>query len=62
MRSNSESQGLLACFPLPCMHMKDEDITEVLTEDLDEEVLKMMPLWFRRLKEAYARRKLCGSQ
>jgi hypothetical protein len=39
--------------------MKDKDITEVLTEDLDEEVLKMMPLWFRRLREAYTKRRLC---
>jgi len=30
----------------------------ILTEDLDEEVLKRMPLWFRRLKEEYTRRKL----
>lgn len=39
--------------------MKD-DITEVLTKDLDEEILKRMPLWFRRLREAYMKRKLCG--
>jgi len=37
-----------------------EDVTEVLTEDLDEEVLKRMPIWFRRLRQAYAKRKLCG--
>ena len=35
-----------------------EDITEVLTEDLDEEVLKKMPLWFRILKEEIARQAL----
>ena len=35
-----------------------EDKTEVLTEDLDREVLERMSLWFRRLREAYARRKL----
>jgi len=40
--------------------MKDEDITEVLTEDLDEEILKRMPLWFRRLRKVYMKRKLCG--
>lgn len=38
--------------------MKDENITEVLTEDVDGEVLKRMPLWFRILKEAYARQAL----
>ena len=38
--------------------MKDKDVTEVLTEDLNEEVLKRMPLWFRRLRKAYAKRKL----
>ena len=32
-----------------------EDITEVLTEDLDEEVLKRMPPWFRILREAYVK-------
>jgi hypothetical protein len=32
-----------------------EDITKVLTEDVDEEILKRMPLWFRILKEKYAR-------
>lgn len=39
-----------------------EDITEVLREDLDEEVLKRMPLWFRRLREAAMKRKLCAFQ
>lgn len=40
--------------------MKDKDMTEVLTEDLDEEVLERMPLWFKRLREAYMKRKLCA--
>jgi len=29
-------------------------IAEVLKEDLDEEILKRMPLWFRRLREVYS--------
>lgn len=40
--------------------MNDEEITNILTEDVDEEVLERMPLWFRRLKEAYAKRRLCA--
>ena len=32
-----------------------EDITEVLTEELDEEVLERMPVWFRILREAYTK-------
>lgn len=36
--------------------MKD-DITQVLTEDLDEEILKRMPSWFRHLRKTYARRR-----
>jgi len=38
--------------------MADEDVIDVLTEDLDEEILKRMPLWFRRLREAHAKRRL----
>lgn len=42
--------------------MNNKDIIEFLAEDLDEEILKKMPLWFRRLRKAYIRRKLCGFQ
>jgi hypothetical protein len=42
--------------------MKNGELIRVLVEDLDEEVLKRMPLWFRRLREAYARKKLCAFQ
>jgi len=35
--------------------MKDENIIAVLTEDLDEEILKRMPLWFKILKKAHAK-------
>jgi len=38
--------------------MTDEQASDVLTEDLDEEIMKRMPLWFRRLREAHARRRL----
>lgn len=38
--------------------MENAELIRVLVEDLDEEVLKRMPLWFRRLREAYARRRL----
>ena len=38
--------------------MTDEKVIDVLREDLDEEILRRMPLWFRRLKEAYAKRRL----
>lgn len=30
-------------------------LTNILCEDLDEEVLKRMPIWFRVLREAYAK-------
>jgi len=36
--------------------MTDEKAISVLTEDLDKEVLERMPLWFRRLRQAYAKR------
>ena len=39
--------------------MKNGELIKVLVEDIDEEVLKRMPLWFRRLREAYAKRGLC---
>jgi hypothetical protein len=38
--------------------MKDKKVIDTLVEDLDKEVLKRMPLWFRRLREAYAKRRL----
>lgn len=38
--------------------MKEEDVTEILREDMDEELLKRMPLWFRRLKEAHEKKRL----
>ena len=40
--------------------MKNGELIKVLVEDLDEEILKRMPLWFRRLREADAKRKLCA--
>jgi len=40
--------------------MFDEKVIDVLTEDLDEEILKRMPLWFRRLREAYLKKRLCN--
>lgn len=42
--------------------MKNAELRKVLAEDVDEEVLKRMPPWFRRLREAYARRKLYAFQ
>lgn len=30
-----------------------EDSKSILTEDIDEEILSRMPLWFRRLRAAY---------
>jgi len=30
-----------------------EDLTEVLTEEVDEEVMSKLPAWLRRLREAY---------
>ena len=39
--------------------MKNEKLIDVLIEDLDEEVLKRMPLWFRRLREARIKRRSC---
>jgi len=39
--------------------MTDERIIEVLTEDVNEEILKRLPVWYRRLREAYAKRRLC---
>jgi len=38
--------------------MTNEKAIDVLTEDLNEEILKRMPLWFRRLREAHAKRRL----
>lgn len=35
--------------------MNGENIVAVLTEDLDEEILKRMPLWLRIVKKAHAR-------
>lgn len=32
--------------------MQDERVIDVLTEDLDEEVLEKMPEWFRILRNA----------
>jgi len=37
--------------------MKNAELIKVLVEDLDEEILKRMPLWFRRLREAYAKKR-----
>jgi hypothetical protein len=31
----------------------DEGIMQILTEEMDEETLSKMPLWFRRIREAY---------
>jgi hypothetical protein len=31
----------------------DEDIASLLTEEMDEETLSKMPLWFRMLREGY---------
>jgi len=36
--------------------MTNEDVIDVLTEDLDEEILKRMPEWFRILKEAHEKK------
>ena len=35
-----------------------EDLTRILYEDLDEEVLERMPEWFRALKEAHEKNHL----
>jgi len=34
------------------------EITEILTEELDEEILERMPEWFRILREVYKKRQL----
>jgi len=34
------------------------EITEILTEELDEEILGRMPEWFRILREGYKKRQL----
>jgi hypothetical protein len=31
----------------------DENIASILTEEVDEETLSKMPLWFRMLREGY---------
>jgi hypothetical protein len=38
----------------------DENVTSILTEEMDEETLSEMPLWFAILRENYLRKKrLC---
>lgn len=37
--------------------MKDK--LKILTEDIDKEVLEQMPEWFRKLREAYLKKKAC---
>jgi hypothetical protein len=34
----------------------DESIASILTEEMDEETLSKMPLWFRILRKNYRRR------
>ncbi len=34
------------------VHMKNAELTRVLVEDTNEQVLKKMQLWFRKLREA----------
>lgn len=36
---------------------REEDPKAVLVEDIDEEVLSKLPLWFRRLRKAYQKSK-----
>jgi hypothetical protein len=31
----------------------NENITRILTEEIDDETLSEMPLWFRTLRDAY---------
>ena len=33
-------------------------LIDILCEDMDEEILKRMPLWFRILRKAYERQTL----
>lgn len=33
--------------------MPEDNITEILTEEIDEEILSRMPLWFRILRNKY---------
>jgi len=33
-----------------------KDLTSILTEEIEEEILSMMPEWFKTLRKAYARR------
>ena len=35
----------------------NKDPKSVLTEEMDEEILTKMPLWFRRLRAAYLKSK-----
>jgi len=35
----------------------DENITSILTEEVDEETLSKMPLWFRALRANYQKRR-----
>jgi len=38
--------------------MKKEDLTCILTEEIDEEILSKMPEWFRILREEYKKKNL----
>lgn len=38
--------------------MSENDLTRILIEDLDEEILSKMPDWFRTLRETYQRQKM----
>jgi len=37
--------------------MKDSEIIEILTEDIEEEILDKMPEWFKVLRTYYSKRK-----
>jgi len=36
----------------------DRELLEILEEDIDEEVLKKMPQWLFKLREAHRKRKI----
>ena len=41
--------------------MKDAEIIEVLTKDIEEKILDRMPEWFRLLRTYYSKRKTPGN-